>query len=395
MTPVESVTALEQGIEKYRAWTEAKRDCDRKEVALEQARRKQQDNERAASAATTATCKGEGPYAACPLLGVGATALARRQALTDEVKQTEAAFVQARHAMPSAVDLAALGLRPGENDRQALERLRRQAREWAIYQDTHRRYDEAMQRYQAAGGDAVAQVALEAAQKRAGGQQEVEGAQAEVQRLQRAAGALKVALEQSATLVMQAEAREVEVQHEVQQRARWALLAEATGPGGYPSLEIAAAEPEIAAAAGEMLKGPFGERFRVRLATTRVTQAGVEKADCDVEVEDALFPDKVHKSVDGLSKGQRILVEEALRIGLTLFARKRMRTPILTAYRDEPEDGLDAHLVPYYIQMLHRGINLATLHGIWWITHEPLGWDAADAVIDVGSDSRVTLVMGG
>ena len=188
-----------------------------------------------------------------------------------------------------------------------------------------------------------------------------------------------------------ANARAAVVQQEAATRSKWVILAEALGPGGYPSLEIAAAEPEIATVANEMLRGPFGDRFTLRLATTRVRQDGVETDDCDVIVDDAWFPDKVDKSMDGLSKGQRILAEEALRIALTLFARARMRVPVLTAFRDEPEDGLREDMVPFYIEMLRRGINLATLNGVWWITHEQMGWDAADAVIDVTSDSRVVV----
>lgn len=193
------------------------------------------------------------------------------------------------------------------------------------------------------------------------------------------------------------EAREVEcldmsqrltvAEHEVR---AWALLAQAFGRDGLPTLEIDAAGPTVSRLCNDLLEAAFGSRFTVDLVT--------EEAKADGSGTKESFELLVYDNADGgapraiadLSGGERVIVEEALRAAIALFVNTRNEQPIGTCWRDETTGALDSENATRYVAMLRRLLSLGGFRHVLFVTHNPDAAALADYRVVV-ADGHVHL----
>ncbi len=162
----------------------------------------------------------------------------------------------------------------------------------------------------------------------------------------------------------------------------WQHLAQAYGPNGVQALKIDAAGPEVSSIVNDLLFECFGDRFSVSIQTMRPKADGkgyVETFDLQVldnerQREGALLT---------LSGGEKVIVNEAVGLGLAIFNARRSGKKIETLLRDETSGALDPVNAERYVHMLRKALHLGGFHHVIYIAHQPEVWEAADTVIKV------------
>jgi len=173
-------------------------------------------------------------------------------------------------------------------------------------------------------------------------------------------------------------------------RISYDLLSKAFGKTGIQSLEIDAAGPEISAIANDLLFSCFGPRFSIKFVTQR-PKSGAEGFvdDFDIYVFDS---DRNREgSIDDLSGGEEVIVNEAVSLAIALFNRKGSDTGWQTLFRDEVSGALDDNRAPQYISMLRRAREVGHFKSLFFIAHQPKIVDLADVQLKV-HDGTVELV---
>ena len=94
-----------------------------------------------------------------------------------------------------------------------------------------------------------------------------------------------------------------------------------------------------------------------------------------------------------LSKGERVLVDEALKLAIAMFHAQRAQAPILTLWRDECDTGLDVENRRRYPGMLRRAIELGGFRRLYFVSHDPDVQAQADAVISSAAYPREALTV--
>jgi DNA repair exonuclease SbcCD ATPase subunit len=152
--------------------------------------------------------------------------------------------------------------------------------------------------------------------------------------------------------------------------------------------EIDLAGPMIADTANDLLRSCYGTRFQIRIKTQSEKKTGGIKDDFDVEVWD----ERIGKaqSIDGVSGGEQVVIDEVLRNALALFARKRSGCPVETLWRDEVFASLYPPNDQLYVQMLHRVRNLGGFYQIFYVASEDMA-RSADAEIHLVGDGTVQI----
>jgi len=187
-------------------------------------------------------------------------------------------------------------------------------------------------------------------------------------------------------------------------RAGFREVERAFGRTGVQVLEIDAAAPSVARITNELLRATFGGRFAVRMDTIRSGTQGRQIETFDLMVLDGNRKDTAGPSagkrkapreqllapVADLSKGERILVDEALKLGIALFHAQRQGSRIATLWRDECDGGLDAENRRRYPAMLRAALELGGFRRLYFISHDAEVRAQADAEI-VLSGGRVAL----
>lgn len=165
-----------------------------------------------------------------------------------------------------------------------------------------------------------------------------------------------------------------------------AMLAQALGRDGVQAMELDAVGPAVSATATEILQVVYGPRFAVQLVT-QVKKAGAAgrrgetKEVFDVRVLDT------ERGTDGpaerLSGGEQVVVSEALKLALAIFAAQSGAARLKTLIRDESDGALDAERALNYPAMLRRAQVLGGFERVLLVSHRPDNVTACDAVLDV------------
>lgn len=169
--------------------------------------------------------------------------------------------------------------------------------------------------------------------------------------------------------------------------ANYNHLADAFGRDGLQALEIDAAGPMITALANDLLHDSFGPRFSVRLDTTRLdSKAHREIETFKITVIDS---EKGHEG-DGseFSGGERVIINEALALALTMVACNRSGVKGVTLFRDESGAALDPSMARGYVRMLRRAAMAVGASRCVFVSHNPAVWALADARLHV-EDGRI------
>jgi exonuclease SbcC len=161
----------------------------------------------------------------------------------------------------------------------------------------------------------------------------------------------------------------------------WQALARILGREGLPVLEIDAAGPGVSALANDLLQSCFGSRFTVELIT--------QDAKADGKGFKEVFELRVWDSERGgeakdlalCSGGEKVIIEEGIKLAVALFINQRNELPLRTLIRDETTGALFPETALQYVQMLR----MASLRGGFsraiFITHSPDAAALADAQV--------------
>jgi exonuclease SbcC len=186
--------------------------------------------------------------------------------------------------------------------------------------------------------------------------------------------------------------RELEERSSTVRRERddWDYLARVFGPDEIQLLEIQSAGPAVSGIVNDLLEGCLDNKFEIRFRTQRSKADGRGFVDdFDVEVRNKLL-DRAF-SVDELSGGQFVLVNEALNLGIAMYnASKGEGVRYEMLFRDETIGALDSRNGVEYIRMLRRAMEVGGFCQIVFISHTASVWEMADRVVRL-KDGRVEL----
>jgi len=162
------------------------------------------------------------------------------------------------------------------------------------------------------------------------------------------------------------------------------------GRDGAQALEIDAAGPRVSYLTNSLLQATFDGRFSVALRTTRDSADGKRQIETfDIEVLDGERGGL--RQVEELSKGERVLVDEALKLAIACFNAERNGAAMETLYRDECDGGLDPEKAARYPAMLREAIRIGGFRNVYFVSHRPEVVAQADAVIEITAAGAVTL----
>lgn len=171
-------------------------------------------------------------------------------------------------------------------------------------------------------------------------------------------------------------------------RAGFREIERACGRTGIQVLEIDAAGPTVARICNDLLAATFGGRFAVRLDTmTEASQGRKARETFDLTVLDGNRAGRPAAPVQDLSKGERVLVDEALKLAISIFHAQRAGAQVLTLWRDECDGGLDVETRRRYPEMLRRAVEIGGFRRLYFVSHDPDVQAQADATIRVDKAS--------
>jgi len=167
-------------------------------------------------------------------------------------------------------------------------------------------------------------------------------------------------------------------------------LAKVFGPDEIQICKIQAVGPQISSLVNALLEGCFDNKFEIRFRTQRpkADSRGLVD-DFDVEVRNKNLDRTC--SVDELSGGQFVLVNEAVNLGIAIYnMRQGEGIHSETLFRDERVGALDTANANEYVRLLRRAMELGEFHQVSFICHTPLVWEMADCTLSV-RDGRIVV----
>ena len=167
-------------------------------------------------------------------------------------------------------------------------------------------------------------------------------------------------------------------------RAAFRLIEEATGRTGIQALEIDAAGPHVSRLTTDLLEASYGPRFGLALRTVQEASGRhVQREVFDLLVTDGARPGGP-RPVSDLSGGERVLIDEALKLALAVFNAQRWGVQVASLWRDECDGRLDDENARRYPAMLRRALKIGGWRNVFFVSHRREVWSQADALIRVG-----------
>lgn len=198
----------------------------------------------------------------------------------------------------------------------------------------------------------------------------------------RAVGAVE-ALEHADGKVDEARAALVSADQEAEDAA---LLAQVLGRDGVQAMELDAVGPAVSSIATEILRVVYGPRFVVQFVTQVLKAGAAGKKGETREVFDVRVIDD-ERGTDGpaerLSGGEQVVVSEALKLALAVFASQTGSSRLRTLVRDESDGALDDDRAANYPAMLRRAQELGGFRRVLLVSHRPATVAACDAALHV------------
>jgi exonuclease SbcC len=165
--------------------------------------------------------------------------------------------------------------------------------------------------------------------------------------------------------------------------ADWTRLAADLGRDGLQAMVIDAAIPELNEVANSLLHEAFGPRWTIDVRTQAIDAKGKRLLETlDVVVIDTEAGRE--GLAETLSGGERVIVQEALSLALTVLACRQSGVERPTLVRDESGAALAEGRAPQWIAMLRRAVDLIGADKCLFVSHTPATWELADARIHLG-----------
>lgn len=161
----------------------------------------------------------------------------------------------------------------------------------------------------------------------------------------------------------------------------WTLLSRALGKDGVQALEVDAAGPEVARITNELLDACYGSRFSLSFETLREKKS---KPGEYIEAFDVVVRDGgAERSVEALSGGEKVIVGEALGLGIAIFNARKNAVQWRSLFRDETAGALDPDNAIRYVDMLRRALALGGFEQILFVSHVGDVVNRADSVVQL------------
>lgn len=218
---------------------------------------------------------------------------------------------------------------------------------------------------------------------------DVAPARAKVAELERAARAAHQAaavasskLDGARQIAQQIEALEQQQRAEETELADWTRLSEDLGRKGLQAAEIDSCGPELTALVNDLLHNAHGPRWTVRIDTQKLSADGKKTLEgCQVTVIDTVKGREDEGSK--FSGGERVIIGEAMALGLSMLACQRSGLRGVTLVRDETGAALDPVNAEVYVRMLRRAARQIGAERLLFVSHNREVSDLADARITV------------
>lgn len=173
-------------------------------------------------------------------------------------------------------------------------------------------------------------------------------------------------------------------------RAAFRRIEVGMGRNGAQALEIDAAGPRVSDLTNSLLQATFDGRFSVALRTTRDSSDGKRQIEVfDIEVLDGQRGGL--RQVEELSKGEKLLVDEALKLAIACFNAEKNGADMQTLFRDECDGALDPDKAARYPAMLRAALQIGRFRNVYFVSHRPEVVAQADAVIEISAAGSVTI----
>lgn len=189
-------------------------------------------------------------------------------------------------------------------------------------------------------------------------------------------------LEAARTLALQVRELERQQQAEEAELADWTRLADDLGRKGLQAAEIDGCGPALTALVNDLLHSAHGPRWSVRIDTQRLSADGKKTLEaCQVTVIDTAQGREDEGS--RFSGGERVIIGEALALGLSMLACQSSGMRGVTLVRDETGAALDPGNAEVYVRMLRRAAQQIGADRVLFVCHNPEVSGLADARITV------------
>ncbi|MBF0308987.1 MAG: hypothetical protein HQL56_05630 [Magnetococcales bacterium] len=192
----------------------------------------------------------------------------------------------------------------------------------------------------------------------------------EASRLEGEITALHAEIEASAEVVKQAKRLEKAI-------ADWHLTTLALK--GVRDLVIEDAGPALALSTNALLRGCFGSRFTIRINTQEEQRNGVVRETFAVSVLDA--ETGMESPIGSKSGGEAVWLDRALVGAVAAYFRDATGISYGTIFADEADGPLSADRKEAFARMMKQSIALAGCDRMYFVSHHPGAWEAADHVI--------------
>lgn len=165
--------------------------------------------------------------------------------------------------------------------------------------------------------------------------------------------------------------------------ADWNRLAADLGRDGLQAMQIDAAIPELNHLSNELLHEAFGPRWTIDIRTQAIDAKGKRMLETlDIVVIDTVAARE--GLAETLSGGERVIVQEAISLALTVLACRQNGVERPTLIRDESGAALSEGKAPQWIAMLRRAVDMIGADKCLFVSHSPATWELADARIHLG-----------
>lgn len=161
----------------------------------------------------------------------------------------------------------------------------------------------------------------------------------------------------------------------------WSLLGKALGNDGIVSLSIDDVGPTLSGYANDLLMAAYGPRFTLSIQTQTMTAKGEAREGFDILVFDANTQEG--KSVDKMSGGERVWINEAMTRAIALFLAKESGQTYSTLFTDEADGALDPDRKRRFMAMKRQVLTLGNYEREYFVSQTPELWEMADYQLDV------------
>jgi len=171
--------------------------------------------------------------------------------------------------------------------------------------------------------------------------------------------------------------------------ADWTSLTADLGRDGLQAMEVDACGGELTELVNDLLR-TFGSRWSISIETTKLSADGKRQLEgCEALVLDTVDG----READGklFSGGQKVILDEAMSLALTMLACRRGGLKGITLVRDESGAALDPDNARAYVTMLRRAAELVDAKHVLFVSHSPEIQEMADARIEIPSRAGVAV----